>query len=226
MESEKSGSFALGSRLLLAVEFSVLFVILPVLATVAGWNRQVPLFPAIWVIFLYCLIALLRDPRFDRSSLWTLSGLSRHARLVLIPVLVAAPFLAWVTLQWDPERFLVLVRERPRVWVIVMIFYPLLSVIPQGVIFRSFFFQRYQSLFGAGWGSILASGVAFSLAHVIFENWIAPTLTLAGGLLFAWTYARTRSAFAASVQHALFGCYLMTIGLGWYFYTGSMAAGS
>jgi membrane protease YdiL (CAAX protease family) len=53
---------------------------------------------------------------------------------------------------------------------------------------------------------------------VIFENWIAPVLTLIGGLLFAWTYARTRSQVVASFQHALFGCFLFTIGLGWYFY--------
>jgi hypothetical protein len=61
--------------------------------------------------------------------------------------------------------------------------------------------------------------------HVIFENWIAPVLTLLGGLLFPWTYARTRSALVASVQHALFGCYLFTIGLGWFFYYAFATAG-
>jgi membrane protease YdiL (CAAX protease family) len=56
----------------------------------------------------------------------------------------------------------------------------------------------------------------------VFENWIAPTATFFGGLLFAWTYDRTRSALVAGLQHAAFGCYIFTIGLGWYFYYGAV----
>ena len=58
--------------------------------------------------------------------------------------------------------------------------------------------------------------------HVVFENWIAPTFTLVGGLLFAWTYDRSETALPAAVQHALFGCALFTLGLGWYFYAGAV----
>ena len=41
-------------------------------------------------------------------------------------------------------------------------------------------------------------------------------------LLFAWTYERTESSLAAGLQHALFGCWLFTAGLGWFFYLGSV----
>ena len=35
---------------------------------------------------------------------------------------------------------------------------------------------------------ILASGTAFGLAHLVFGNWIAVTLSALGGILFARTY--------------------------------------
>ena len=52
------------------------------------------------------------------------------------------------------------------------------------------------------------------------DNWIAPALTLIGGIVFGFTYERTRSSLVVAVQHALFGCFLFTIGLGWFFYSG------
>lgn len=39
----------------------------------------------------------------------------------------------------------------------------------------------------------------------------------AAGVLFAWTYERTRSTLAVSVEHALFGCWMFTVGLGSFF---------
>ena len=42
-----------------------------------------------------------------------------------------------------------------------------------------------------------------------------------GGLFFADTYAKTRSLAAVYFEHALYGCYLFTIGLGFYFYHGN-----
>ncbi|WP_234730087.1 hypothetical protein [Acidocella facilis] len=46
-------------------------------------------------------------------------------------------------------------------------------------------------------------------------------LTLAGGWLFARSYAATRSLTFSGVEHALYGCLVFTIGLGQYFYTGA-----
>jgi hypothetical protein len=45
-------------------------------------------------------------------------------------------------------------------------------------------------------------------------------LTFFGGYLFAYTYAKTRSLLLVSIEHALYGCLLYTIGLGRFFYTG------
>jgi len=106
----------------------------------------------------------------------------------------------------------------------VMVAYPVLSVYPQGLLFRAFFFERYTDLFPGEWAMILASAAAFAFLHIIFRNWLAVALTFAGGLLFAMRYAETNSLATSSFEHALYGCWLFTVGLGQYFYHGTIAS--
>ena len=47
-------------------------------------------------------------------------------------------------------------------------------------------------------------------------------LTAIGGWFFATTYARTRSLWLASFEHALYGQLVFTVGLGQYFYGGTV----
>jgi membrane protease YdiL (CAAX protease family) len=96
-----------------------------------------------------------------------------------------------------------------------------LSVYPQGLVYRAFFFERYRSLFPNPAVLIAMSAVAFSFAHIIFRNPIAVGFTLIGGFLFAWRYGETRSLFTSSFEHALYGCWMFTVGLGDYFYRGA-----
>jgi hypothetical protein len=104
------------------------------------------------------------------------------------------------------------------VWLLVMILYPLLSVYPQEIIFRTFLFHRYQNLFTSQRQLIWASAVSFGVAHIIFANWAALVLSTIGGLLFARTYARHRSLALVCFEHSLWGNFIFTIGLGWYFW--------
>jgi hypothetical protein len=206
-------------RLLLSLEYLALFIGLPLVYR-QGWF-PVPLFPALWLLAGACLAALLSAPGFDRRLLWGAGALRRELSRILLPFLVAAPLLLGATAIFEPRRLLVFPRERPLLWAAVMVLYPILSVLPQGLIYRNFVFYRYRTLFRAPGLRIVTSAVAFGFVHVVFDNWIAPVLGFAGGLLFAWTYERSRSGLAASVQHALFGCWLFTVGLGWYFYHGA-----
>jgi membrane protease YdiL (CAAX protease family) len=84
-----------------------------------------------------------------------------------------------------------------------------------------FFFHRYQPLFGSGSGTILASSLAFAVVHIIFGNWLAVVLRFSGGLLFSFTYRYSGSLFLTCIDHALFGNFIFTIGLGQFFYHGS-----
>jgi membrane protease YdiL (CAAX protease family) len=162
-----------------------------------------------------CVALLARSGDFDWRCLWNADRLGRRLALAALPFLAGVPVLLLITELVAPDRWFVLVRERPGLWLAILLLYPLLSVYPQGIVYRAFLFHRYRPLFPSARARILASALAFSAVHVIFENWLAPTLTLVGGLVFAWTYERTRSSLVVAFQHALFGCFLFTIGLGW-----------
>ena len=143
-------------------------------------------------------------------------------KYILIRFAVLAPIIttvAWITM---PETFLSFPRERPWIWALVMVLYPLMSVLPQEMIYRAFLFRRYAPLFGIGSGYLLASALAFGYMHIIFINSISVVMSVLGGLLFAWNYARNRSLGLVSMEHALYGCLIFTIGLGRFFYVGTM----
>ena len=133
---------------------------------------------------------------------------------------LSLPLLAALTAVLRPGELLRVPLERPLLWAAILVLYPVLSVYPQGIVYRAFLFHRYRELFPGRWPMILASAVAFSFVHVVFDNALAPALTLGGGVLFAWTYERTRSLLVAAIQHAAFGCLVFTLGLGEFFYKG------
>jgi hypothetical protein len=41
-------------------------------------------------------------------------------------------------------------------------------------------------------------------------------------VLFAWTYDRTRSTLAVTIEHAIYGWWVFFTGLGWFVYAGSI----
>jgi membrane protease YdiL (CAAX protease family) len=98
-----------------------------------------------------------------------------------------------------------------------MVLYPILSVLPQEFLFRSFFFRRYQPLFSTPWAIIIASAACFAYVHIVFHNWVAPSFCLIGGLIFAHSYSHHRSLKWVLVEHAAYGCMVFTIGLRFYF---------
>jgi uncharacterized protein len=67
---------------------------------------------------------------------------------------------------------------------------------------------------------IWASVLTFAFLHIIFGNLVAPLLTIPRGYLFTRTYVRTGSLVAVSIEHAVYGNIVFTVGLGVYFYRG------
>jgi membrane protease YdiL (CAAX protease family) len=165
-------------------------------------------------------VLLLRDPDFDRGRLRRVAGVGRESIRVLMVFVLLGGLLTAATAVLSPETWLNLLRSRPVLWAVIMVAYPLLSVYPQELIWRAFFFHRYRLLFPGRWAMILASSLAFGYVHVLFLSPLAVVLTVVGGVLFAWTYERTGSILASSIEHALYGCLIFTIGLGEHFYAG------
>ena len=208
----------------LAIELAVLFVVFPiglvfVRDAFARW-----IVPTLLVTGGVCFFLLWRDPSFDRRRLWNArgfrEGLFRRLR-IFVPGAIA---IGLIVALWQPDLLFGFPQREPRWWLVVMVLYPLLSVYPQEVIFRTFFFHRYRELFRSSEGLVGSSALVFGLAHLFFGNWVAPTLTAIGGYLFARTYEQSESTLQAVVEHGLWGDFLFTIGLGWYFWGGSIRA--
>lgn len=179
------------------------------------------LFPALWALFAVCLTLLLLDQKVDRSKLWRGAG-SLGLKQLFLQFVVLAIALSIAVALFMPEKLLGLPRMNTGLWATIMIAYPIASVYPQEIIWRVFFFHRYREIFQNRWVMIVASAAAFGFVHIVFENWIAVAMTMVGGLLFGLTYDRTRSALLTSVEHALYGCFVFTIGIGEYFYSGAV----
>ncbi|HYA63165.1 MAG TPA: CPBP family intramembrane glutamic endopeptidase [Candidatus Sulfotelmatobacter sp.] len=204
---------------LLSLEFSALFVSVPLLIH----YRLLPNLPIPYLLFaaLAAFLVLRSDPSFDSSHLASWN----NVRSQLLPLLVRdAVFLAFLGLAvrvFAPQLLFSFLKRAPGFWALVMLLYPLVSVYPQELIYRAFFFHRYQPLFGSGIVMILASAFAFGFVHIIFGNWLAVILCILGGFLFSTTYQHSGSLLFACLDHAIFGNFIFTIGLGQFFYHGS-----
>ena len=114
-------------------------------------------------------------------------------------------------LDWNQFPSLASLPIRSTYMVIV---YPFLSVWQQEIIYRTFFFKRYESLFKSKSLLVFVNAIVFSLAHIFFSNTLVMILTFIGGILFAWTYLKFRSTTLVSIEHALYGNWLFTVGMG------------
>jgi hypothetical protein len=209
-------------RIWLRVELLAIFVGLPL-----GYRFspvRIPALPLLWLVAGYAWWQLRRDKSFDHGRLWKPGPLGGQLASIL-PIFAAVAVLLWVEVRWlAPQLEWSFVRQYPAFWAAVMVLYPVLSVYPQGLLYRAFFLHRYAGLFPqariGGWALLVASAAAFGFLHIIFRNSLAVVLTFFGGILFAWRYAKTGSLFVSGFEHALYGCWLFTVGLGGYFYHG------
>ncbi len=199
------------SGVFLCLEFLLLFGSVPLL--ILALHR-----PGVLILVLW----LGGWVTYQASQAARMNGMpaTRDVQRILLRFLAGGIALTVLTWLLAPGLFLSLPRTHPLFWAAIMVLYPLLSVWPQEVIFRRFLFHRYAPVFGER-GVVVASALAFGFAHVIFVNWIAVALTLAGGAMFAGDYAKRRSLWLACLEHGLYGCLVFTIGLGRYFYTGA-----
>lgn len=208
----------------LIAEFLLLCVALPTIIIVYRLAAQMIVF--LWAACLYC--AVVYRLRYYKSSavLWGWAALNRsNLQTVLLRFLLVAIAMSVLTYCYAPQRMLELPRQRPQLAALISLLYPPLSALPQEFIFCTFFFERFRLLFPTRRTMIVASAIVFAYAHVLFINPIAPTLSFIGGLIFASTYAKTRSLALVTLEHALYGIFLFLIGLGWYFYGGNVAQG-
>ena len=205
------------------IEIIILYGGVPLL--IAVFKDRALMIAIMWAagLFVWYWLNQQKQKGFRTSFIeeWNWKGAQSGLKHILFRFVLIAPLITLFTFIVHREHFFSFPIERPMTWGLVMLLYPLLSVVPQEMIFRTLFFGRYASLFPRKALMIFLSAFAFGYMHIIMLNPFAVATTFLAGLLIAETYARTRSLALASLEHTLYGCWAYTVGLGIYFYTGS-----
>lgn len=206
----------------LLAEFFSIFILVPIVLFL--WPPKF-MIPILWFFAFLSIYLLYKDPTFDRKRLWGYKALRDGYTTILKPFIIISIILAALIYFLAPGLLFSLVIDHPFIWLALLVAYPLLSVYPQELLYRTLFFQRYKPIFGtlSQTHLIILNGLLFGFVHSIFHNWIAVILTAAGGMLFASMYLHTRSTLYVSVAHALYGILLFTLGLGKYFVGGTLS---
>lgn len=167
-----------------------------------------------------CTHLLLTDPHFKRFRLTSLGEFSSVKKRLFTTFFAGAMFSAMLYGLVSQGNWFSLPLNSPSDWLLLLIAYPILSVLPQELIFRSYFFHRYKRILPNKNNRVLLSALVFALAHCVYDNWIAVALSFVGGLLFSYTYAHSRSLAVCVLEHSLWGLWMFTIGVGQYLDSG------
>ncbi|MEM7084529.1 MAG: CPBP family intramembrane glutamic endopeptidase [Bacteroidota bacterium] len=163
--------------------------------------------------FIYIMVVLKRtlhiSLRVNKGMNWK-AFWKRLAIMFTVIAIVTTAFV-WIT---KPAALFYVPRTNIPLFIVILFIYTFLSVWPQEVIYRTFFFERYGSLFKSKSLFVFVNAIVFSLAHIFFKNTLVTVLTFIGGLLFGLTYIKYRSTTLVSIEHALYGNWLFTVGMG------------
>ncbi|MEC9345570.1 MAG: CPBP family intramembrane glutamic endopeptidase [Pseudomonadota bacterium] len=204
----------------LRAEAVLLFAVAPVVHWV--FYDRVGLFGPILGIFAAGIVLLALTPGFRWRELLRLRGFLGQPVFTIAFLAVTATVVAGLAWWLVPARFLELPRRMPDLWLRIMMFYPLLSVLGQELVYRVLFFRRYGAVLPSGWPAVLLNGLAFAAAHLFYLNPVALGLTFAGGLAFGLLWQRGAPFLLLVVLHTLAGQAIFSFGLGIYFYHGAI----
>ncbi|WP_238527994.1 CPBP family glutamic-type intramembrane protease [Aquimarina agarivorans] len=115
---------------------------------------------------------------------------------------------------YDKSLLFQVVKQKPGLWVTILFVYTFFSVFPQEVVYRKFFYERYQPLFDNKRFFFLLNVSCFMLCHLFLKSILVLIITFLGGCFFAYTYEKEKSITWVSLEHALYGNLVFTLGLG------------
>lgn len=193
------------------VEFFIIFILIPV-----SFALQYP----IWIKFaigglgfIYVIYVLLQveKNKFKLAEKLNWKRFWKETFIKLIIIAFLTSVFVWFT---DKTLLFEVLINKPLLWVFILFVYSVFSVYPQELIYRTLYFQRYHNLFQNKAFFIFLNAVVFSLAHTMFRNPLVHIITFVGGILFAITYNRTKSTILVSIEHAIYGSWLFTVGMG------------
>ncbi|MEO6347324.1 MAG: CPBP family intramembrane glutamic endopeptidase [Aquaticitalea sp.] len=193
------------------IEFFLLFIALP-MSFALEYSFLLKAFLAVcgFGYVIYVLLNL-EGNKFKMAPNLKWKSFFKHVLIKLVIIAILTVLYMWFTAKADLFHVLF---QKPKLWVIILFAYATFSVYPQELIYRTLYFQRYKSLFRSKSLFIFVNAIVFSLAHIFYQNPLVTLMTFLGGILFALTYDKTKSTLLVSIEHAIYGCWLFTVGMG------------
>ena len=147
-------------------ELFLLFFVLPV-------GLILPLSPIFLVLCaltaaIWCIVLMHKRGMLSKQHLFaTPKDTAWRPILTRIGLfLVASTLMVWWFL---PEKLFFVVKENPGLWLGISLFYAVVSVYPQELIYRHFFYWRYSHLLSPRLFLAL-NAILFSLAHTLHSS--------------------------------------------------------
>lgn len=192
-------------------EFLILFIALPI-SFVFNFALEIKItFGFLGVVYIILVLLIKERKKVKIAPNLKFKVFLKQTIFKLLAIAVITSAFVWFT---NKNLIFNVVLNKPKLWVVILFAYTFFSVYPQEIIYRTFYFQRYEVLFKNKNVFILVNAFVFSLAHIFFKNSLVLILTFVGGLLFAFTYDKTKSTLLVTIEHALYGCWLFTVGMG------------
>ena len=196
------------------VELIVLFVGVPFVLAVCLPPRA--LYPVLTASGVVGIIML----HFTRGFRWhELFGAFRWGEILtlgLATFLVSSLFCLLIL----PERLWFTLIQAPQVMRWIVIVYPIVQVVPQELVYRALFFERYGNMFSSRKQAIFVNALLFAFGHLMYWHPIVFTASFFGSVIFPHAYFRPRGFIQACALHGIAGTAIFASGLGWLFYSG------
>ena len=193
------------------IEFVLIFIFLPIFLFFIPATKVI--FTTLYIVFIFSLLSLKRDNTFDFSSLKN----KPDWKFIFLYSFIFSFLGLFYTFLVDRSLFFIFPKENTKFWVLVIILYPLFSVIPQEFIYRVFFFQRYKKILSKNlFIKYIVNSFIFSFAHIVFQNYHAVIITALVSPIFYYAYER-KSFLTCILIHSIGGIIIFTYGLGKFF---------
>ncbi|MEN3322179.1 CPBP family intramembrane glutamic endopeptidase [Mariniflexile soesokkakense] len=201
----------MNSKTYKSIELFIIFILLPV-SFVFSYALSIKLSLG-FIGFLYVIYILLKveNQKFKIAPNLNWIRFWKNTLIKFSIIAILTSLFVWFT---NKEMLFEVVINKPVMWMALLIVYSFFSVYPQELLYRTFFFKRYKHFFKSESLCFFVNAILFSLAHLFFKNSLVLVITFLGGLIFAFTFNKTKSTLLVSMEHAIYGSWLFTVGMG------------
>ena len=193
------------------LEFFFIFLIIP--STIFFLDSSIIIFLTLYLVSVLSLVILY----FDKTFLFTSLKKKIDWKFVIIFSVIFFFLGFFYVLLVDKNLLFIFPKTNFKLWLIVIFIYPFLSVIPQELVYRVFFFQRYFPNINRFYFPMFLNLAVFAYGHLVFGNMHAIIITAIVSPIFTYAYLK-KSFLTCVILHTLGGQIIFTLGLGKYFF--------